>query len=123
MSEMLPPDVPTNGTLAVFDVHGRAFQYVDLNHYGVLNAAEIKRALTFWGRVVPILGAYKAVELSADLPAPVRLAVGLTGLELPSSEEETEKAYEELHEWGSVRLEDTIHLGDVAAVRSISHTA
>ena len=31
-------------------------------------------------------------ELSADLPAPVRLAVGLTGLELPSSEEETEKA-------------------------------
>ena len=66
------------------------------------------RALTFWGRVVPILGAYKAVELSADLPAPVRLAVGLTGLELPSSEEETEKAYEELHEWGSVRLEDTI---------------
>ena len=68
----------------------------------------VVRALTFWGRVVPILGAYKAVELSADLPAPVRLAVGLTGLELPSSEEETEKAYEELHEWGSVRLEDTI---------------
>jgi hypothetical protein len=29
MSEMLPPDVPTNGTLAVFDVHGRAFQYVE----------------------------------------------------------------------------------------------
>ena len=29
MSEQLPPDIPENGTLAVFDVHGRAFDYVE----------------------------------------------------------------------------------------------
>ena len=29
MSEQLPPDIPEDGTLAVFDVHGRAFDYVE----------------------------------------------------------------------------------------------
>jgi len=71
-------------------------------------AARVKRALTFWGRVVPILGAYKVVEVAADLPAPLRLAVGLSGVRIPETETESGEVYEELHEWGSQRLESTI---------------
>ena len=52
----------------------------------------MKRALTFWSNVVPILGAYKVVELtSGDLP-----------------EDELEAKYQEIHDWGSERLEATI---------------
>lgn len=48
--------------------------------------ARVARALKFWSQVVPILGAYKAAELS-DAP---------------------ESKYQELHEWGSERLENAI---------------
>ena len=54
----------------------------------------IVRALSFWSRVVPILGAYKALELGAS-------AADLSDAEL-------EAKYEELHDWGSERLESTI---------------
>ena len=41
----------------------------------------VVRALTFWSKVVPILAAYKAVELQGG------------------SEAELEAKYQELHEW------------------------
>ena len=52
----------------------------------------VVRAVTFWSKVVPILAAYKAVEV--------------TGKDL--SEKELEAKYQEVHEWGSERLENTI---------------
>jgi predicted unusual protein kinase regulating ubiquinone biosynthesis (AarF/ABC1/UbiB family) len=52
------------------------------------------RALKFWSKVVPILGAYKAAELQGERTS--------------MSEEELEAKYEELHEWGSERLEAAI---------------
>ena len=70
-------------------------------------AAACSQALTFWGQVVPILGAYKAVELSLEYGE--RLPAGLAeSLNLPVTEEAAEAKYEELHDWGSVRLESTI---------------
>ena len=56
--------------------------------------ARIKRALTFYGKVVPILAAYKAAEVRAEY----------TG----ASEAATEAVYEGLHDWGSDRLESAI---------------
>ena len=44
----------------------------------------VVRALTFWGRVVPILGAYKAVELSADLREGESVTLGLPGFAFAS---------------------------------------
>ena len=52
------------------------------------------RALTFWSRVVPILGAYKFAEVFGET----------TG----KSDAEMEERYNELHQWGSQRLESTI---------------
>lgn len=70
-------------------------------------AAACTQALTFWGRVVPILGAYKAVELAQEYGE--KLPAGLADtLNLPVTEEAAEARYEELHEWGSERLESTI---------------
>ena len=70
-------------------------------------AAACSQALTFWGQVVPILGAYKAVELAQEYGE--SLPAGLAeALNLPVTEEAAEARYEELHEWGSVRLESTI---------------
>ena len=72
--------------------------------------ARAKRAITFWSRVVPILGAYKAVEITssvlADLPEEVRKQAA--GLGLPTNAEEEEEVYQTLHDWGSERLEGTI---------------
>jgi aarF domain-containing kinase len=51
----------------------------------------IVRALTFWSKVVPILAAYKAVELRGG------------------TEEELAAKYEELHDWGSDRLQSAIN--------------
>lgn len=51
----------------------------------------VVRALTFWSKVVPILAAYKAAELQS------------------SSDEEAEAKYEELHDWGSDRLQGAIN--------------
>jgi len=63
--------------------------------------ARVKRALTFWGQVVPILGAYKAVELAQEYGE--SLPAGLAeSLNLPVTEEAAEAKYEELHDWGSV---------------------
>lgn len=70
-------------------------------------AVTCTQALTFWGQVVPILGAYKAVELAQEYGE--RLPAGLAeSLNLPVTEEAAEARYEELHDWGSVRLESTI---------------
>ena len=70
-------------------------------------AVACTQALTFWGQVVPILGAYKAVELAQEYGE--SLPAGLAeSLNLPVTEEAAEARYEELHEWGSVRLESTI---------------
>ena len=70
-------------------------------------AVACTQALTFWGQVVPILGAYKAVELAQEYGE--SLPAGLAeALNLPVTEEAAEARYEELHEWGSVRLESTI---------------
>ena len=69
--------------------------------------ARVKRALTFWSKVVPILGAYKAVDLSREYGE--SLPAGLAeSLNLPLTEEAAEARYEELHNWGSERLETTI---------------
>ncbi|KAL1508727.1 hypothetical protein AB1Y20_004822 [Prymnesium parvum] len=72
--------------------------------------ARVQRALTFWSRVVPILGAYKAVEVATDissrLPEPLRDVLASTGV--PTSDLEAEAKYTLLHEWGSIRLEATI---------------
>ena len=53
----------------------------------------VVRALTFWSKVVPILAAYKAVELQGA----------------SRSEAELEAKYQELHEWGSDRLQGAIN--------------
>ena len=55
----------------------------------------VVRALTFWSKVVPILAAYKAVEVRADY--------------VDEPEAETEKKYEQLHDWGSDRLQGAIN--------------
>ena len=59
--------------------------------------ARMKRALTFWSRVVPILGAYKAVEVTSeilsDLPASVREKA--TDIGLPTSKDAEEALYED----------------------------
>jgi hypothetical protein len=74
--------------------------------------ARVKRALTFWSRVVPILGAYKAVEVGSELaktlPDAAVAAGKSAGAPLPANEEEAEELYQQLHEWGSERLEVTI---------------
>ena len=51
----------------------------------------VRRAASFYSQVVPILGAYKAVELFSN-----------------GTEAEKEARYQALHEWGSERLERTI---------------
>jgi len=66
----------------------------------------VVRALTFWSRVVPILGAYKVAELALEygdrLPESIR-----ESLSLPAAKDE-EQVYQDIHEWGSERLEKTI---------------
>ena len=70
-------------------------------------AVACTQALTFWSKVVPILGAYKAVDLSREYGE--SLPAGLAeSLNLPLTEEAAEARYEELHNWGSERLETTI---------------
>jgi hypothetical protein len=54
----------------------------------------IKRAASFYSKVVPILASYKAVEFAVDRGT--------------MSEEDAETRYEELHDWGSERLEAAI---------------
>ena len=51
----------------------------------------VVRALTFWSKVLPILAAYKAVEVKGG------------------TEAEMEAKYEELHDWGSDRLQGAIN--------------
>jgi len=74
--------------------------------------ARIVRALTFWSRVLPILGAYKAVEVGSELaqslPEPLIGVAKASGLPVPADAESEAAAYEDLHEWGSERLEATI---------------
>uniref|UniRef100_A0A7S2N3Z5 Protein kinase domain-containing protein n=1 Tax=Haptolina brevifila TaxID=156173 RepID=A0A7S2N3Z5_9EUKA len=53
----------------------------------------VVRALTFWSKVVPILAAYKAVEVTAG----------------GKTEKELNDKYEELHDWGSDRLQGAIN--------------
>ena len=65
-----------------------------LNEAPLSGPARVKRALTFYSKVVPILAAYKVAEKKAEV----------TG----ASEEEAEKVYQELHDWGSERLEGAI---------------
>jgi len=73
--------------------------------------ARVARALTFWSRVVPILATYKLAELSlsAGTAAPLA-ALGFVGEEEARRAEagEHEALYEAIHEWGAVRLEETI---------------
>ena len=69
-------------------------QPIDLDEAPLSAPARIKRALTFYGKVVPILAAYKAAEVRAEY----------TG----ASEAATEAVYEGLHDWGSDRLESAI---------------
>ena len=54
----------------------------------------VVRALTFWSKVVPILGSYKVAEVYGEK----------TG----KSAAEMESTYEDLHDWGSERLENAI---------------
>ena len=56
---------------------------------------------------MPILGAYKAVDLAQEYGE--SLPAGLAeSLNLPLTEDAAEARYEELHNWGSERLESTI---------------
>ena len=70
----------------------------------------IKRALTFWSRVLPILGAYKVADLALDAGAASSLvAVGLVSTEAVARAGGVREAVKQaLHEWGSVQLEETI---------------
>lgn len=54
----------------------------------------LSRSLTFYGRVIPILARYKLAEIELERRC--------------ASEEECAVEYEELDEWGSERLRDTI---------------
>ena len=54
----------------------------------------LSRSLTFYGRVIPILARYKLAEIELERKC--------------ASEEECALEYEELDEWGSERLRDTI---------------
>ena len=67
-------------------------------------AARIKRALTFYSRVVPILGAYKAAELAAPWAGSLPQGV----LPEPLASASAEGDFTKLHDWGSQRLENTI---------------
>lgn len=57
--------------------------------------------------MVPILGAYKVAELGSKWAETLPEGVA-SSLNLPQTEEATEARYQELHEWGSERLENTI---------------
>mmetsp|Transcript_2142 Transcript_2142/g.3190 ORF Transcript_2142/g.3190 Transcript_2142/m.3190 type:complete len:648 (-) Transcript_2142:111-2054(-) len=59
------------------------------------------RAVTFWSRAIPILARYKLLETKIDLQTQI------LGRECVS-DEECELLYDEIHEWGSERLSDTI---------------
>jgi aarF domain-containing kinase len=54
-----------------------------------------KRAIEFYKRVLPVLAAYKAKELEFKLKK--------------TPEEEQQRAWQELDEWGSTRIAETIH--------------
>jgi aarF domain-containing kinase len=54
-----------------------------------------KRAIEFYKRVLPVLAAYKAKELEFKLKK--------------TPEEEQQQAWQELDEWGSTRIAETIH--------------
>eukprot|EP00962_Isochrysis_galbana_P003716 scaffold1050_cov130-Isochrysis_galbana.AAC.1 len=71
----------------------------------------VRRALTFWSRVVPILGAYKVAEVALDTGAASALvSIGLVpeAAAARASAGDREAVFQALHEWGSVRLEETI---------------
>ena len=96
----------------------------------------VKRALTFWSRVVPILGAYKVADVLVEKVGAEEAAATLARLGVPqltrgsargasdggaddaaadatlaapAAEAETRaRLYEGIHEWGSTRLESTI---------------
>jgi hypothetical protein len=71
----------------------------------------VGRALTFWSRVVPILGAYKVAVVALDAGAPsVLVSLGLVpeAAAEQASAGDREAVFQALHEWGSVRLEETI---------------
>ena len=57
--------------------------------------------------MVPILGAYKVAEVGSKWAETLPEGVA-SSLNLPQTEEATEARYQELHEWGSERLENTI---------------
>ena len=57
--------------------------------------------------MVPILGAYKVAEVGSKWAETLPEGVA-SSLNLPQTEEATEARYQELHEWGSERLESTI---------------
>jgi len=60
-----------------------------------------KRALEFYQRVLPVLGAYKAKEIELSLR---RKTLGEDAV----TEEEEEEVWRGLDEWGSTRISDTI---------------
>ena len=95
----------------------------------------VNRALTFWSRVVPILGAYKVADVLVEKVGAEEAAATLArfgvpqltrgsargarggaadaaaaaALAAPAAEAETRaRLYEGIHEWGSTRLEATI---------------
>eukprot|EP00965_Chrysotila_dentata_P254226 6211804-Pleurochrysis_carterae.AAC.5 len=75
-------------------------------------AARVARAVSFWRRVVPVLGAYKLAEIglqvASQLPPAAHTALRNAGVTIPEDAEGEAEMYNRIHEWGSEQLENTI---------------